>query len=1358
MPNIDEIDKTIYSEATLVKLAQSGLEIEDVHVLGQMKSSFNRRISSLLFDEEKPTWDLVTSVQGDEVKWIRAETANFYWIGREKQKFWHQFLGNNLELWKALKLVFQRAVYSSSEHEVVRDLNIFRSVFTRSPELFIRLSQLSEYPFKNTEYISALERVEASDVLESALRFILDSYEKSDQINKGDARKRNPETFVVNSLFGCLKGLEKIDSKDFDEMLELKKYIDNKTSCDENNVWKYPRQAEIMLLHELKNYHCMERAKMDEIYESLQTLTDYEVMVIPCFTVLIKGNPHQLGQYIRFVKTIMVRDYRTSENLQLILNYGFQNNVSAELMLEHLKNPKIIDSISYIIRRVAPKEGADRFLRFLLANSENSDLMYFFEGFLATDCVLITKDINRFFQIVEFWERNKTKNNFISINWSYVSKLQHLYTDNLLVLDKVIEPFITDKESERLDFLLRDVKFTRTVISEVGRIQELIDMMREIPSDFVQETSRLAIEVCGGDFDKFKWVIAVLVKVFGKDLASFDDAEGKDIGGKVAKLAHPSEVVKIARKVAGREFRKLNTEAHATEEIVLTEENWLSLVMAFVRTTFDDHELPNITEKATKKVVSLFQRDDVKTFCLNHLKQLWLNYLQDGRTDAFPFRLMMLTSFVDDCEGAGPLMQFEALSTFINKARLALSASTTTSRTAEETLGGMKAMEERFTRERWSNEDQADFYNVSRDILNAAPSLYANFLETFKLLSPAELKRFVAEVYPLFRAQLAVMPRTGKKGEPEAVHNPRDLVEVRQHLRQFALTVKGDVGAFDHLKKALVADITENFKSRFGIIKIPEQFTEEHVRSLTNVTLYLANLHDRTELKEKLLGLYLALLINGQWDHFRRGGVVNPKEYLTEKDAAIVGEALERRTTLSPLSSTNLGIAEADLPEFQALLQGESANLAVGDVETIDVKLGNVIFNLHGLRDPDLYPDPMDKKRLLLLSDFGNKPVGATAAKFYLQLNRPDRAPNFSAVEEQIRDRMTAALEQNGIAVTAENVKLHFQEGIKALAVINNVLQSIEELGAEDVINHLRGLLHPSDEVIAVFTRLGEEFKPTSGAMALTQDLDYLDNLIVKRQDELKPEERELLVGYVGSIRAEVVKLQGIYDQVKTKFANVRGANVAKGNALLQAKLVEVERIINNQAVQQSVTSTMTNNLNSIIENIRECLSCTRQGCNNDTDLTFGDSNKFFVYSNSESQRKGSVADQIVFLEPVTYADGSQEMAFVFDRVYGSCTPFILTNHIAAAFKKYSSIKKRFPNCKLSLVVTDAAISTGGLSKEQLSARLLDKLGGNVSAEAAQVEVDVAKSPTGDHYVEFGGGCRETGKRSVSGLVLKFAA
>ena len=147
---------------------------------------------------------------------------------------------------------------------------------------------------------------------------------------------------------------------------------------------------------------------------------------------------------------------------------------------------------------------------------------------------------------------------------------------------------------------------------------------------------------------------------------------------------------------------------------------------------------------------------------------------------------------------------------------------------------------------------------------------------------------------------------------------------------------------------------------------------------------------------------------------------------------------------------------------------------------------------------------------------------------------------------------------------------------------------------------------------------------------------------------------------------------------------------------------------------------------------------------------------KFFIYSNTEAQAKGSIADQIVYIEPVTHSDGRQEMSLVFDTMYGSCTPFILTNHIRAAAKKLQLIKKRFPESTISLFVTGASMRTSGVSAEMLGDRLKAELGNDVEiVSSTDAEVDVVQSAAGDHYVEFGGDVRTVGKRTVSGLVVR---
>ena len=101
------------------------------------------------------------------------------------------------------------------------------------------------------------------------------------------------------------------------------------------------------------------------------------------------------------------------------------------------------------------------------------------------------------------------------------------------------------------------------------------------------------------------------------------------------------------------------------------------------------------------------------------------------------------------------------------------------------------------------------------------------------------------------------------------------------------------------------------------------------------------------------------------------------------------------------------------------------------------------------------------------------------------------------------------------------------------------MLSFVDEIGAEKEISELRDTLRPTDEIIAVFNKMGEEFKPTSGAIAISQDLEYLDNLIVKNSNELSNEEANLVKSYLSRVRDKLIILEGIYDLIGKKFAGM---------------------------------------------------------------------------------------------------------------------------------------------------------------------------------------------------------------------------
>lgn len=755
----------------------------------------------------------------------------------------------------------------------------------------------------------------------------------------------------------------------------------------------------------------------------------------------------------------------------------------------------------------------------------------------------------------------------------------------------------------------------------------------------------------------------------------------------------------------------------------------------------------NLSEASIEKINTMFNDPKTKDFCLNEMKNQWNSYLQSGKPGEIPFSVTAIPEFLNQFRGAETLSQIKSLGLFIGAVNNAFYQDTTAQKTKIEIFTGLKALETRFAKEKWSDEDRSSFYNISRDILNAAPSLFSDYLTVFDQLTPSQMKIFAKEIYPLYKVKLVLLEKTNE--DEEKGYERSQLVEFRKAIRNFTSILNKEENPFELQKQKLLNEIQSIFKDRFGIIKFPKESDDEHMRSLTNVTSYLSNLNGRNPDTENVLGLYLSLMINDRWDDFRRGMEVNPTDYLTSDKAVFIKKLIDERQELSPLTPENLGISEKDIPEFMRLLQDETQNMTVGNIETIDVKLNTIILNLSGLEDLDIYPDPLDKHRMKLLLEFGNKRVGAIVAKLYQQ--QEGRKVQFSEEDNQIREQIFQMIKENKMEVNSKNLKEYFQDGIKPFATVVNLLSFVKDSKTDAEIQALRQFLIPTQGVVDIFSRLGEEFKPTSGAMALSQDLTYLDNLIVKREDELKPDEKVLLTTYITKIRSQMVKLQVIYDQIRNKFIGLKqGASDSK-NPLLKVKLSEIDKIINTSNTQQAITSTVTNNLNTVIENIRECLSCSKEGSNNDTNLTFGDMNKFYIYSQAETQPKGSISDQLVFLEPITRNDGSGTMAFVLDRIYGVSTPTVLENQVEAVLKKYRGIRQRFPNIKLNIFVSDAAIVTGGTSKEMFMETLKAK---NITCQTETVDVNVIESAFSDHYVEFGGETRKFGKRQISGILL----
>lgn len=849
-----------------------------------------------------------------------------------------------------------------------------------------------------------------------------------------------------------------------------------------------------------------------------------------------------------------------------------------------------------------------------------------------------------------------------------------------------------------------------------------------------------------------------------------------------------------------------------------TKENILDLLGFFIHQDANDWEVNDSSSpQLREKIKTLFQENETKNLALNTLIEKWQAYLNGQDAQDFPAVLELFARHNRNNDGAGPLTQIEAFLDYCLSYQQGLQRSENQNGLFSQT----KTIEDRFGREHWGNSEVSQFYAISAEVMSASPDLYKDFIEFFNQVpSKKDFAQFITQIYPLYRAQLTLLKRhkysgdnvghghstadyshldigimrTNLRATLDIFHHddssveepPPDLPKNRGRILSKIKTIfKGKFGASEttipeesttdqlrsveenpsalpRIRERILDEIKTIFKEKFGILEtaIPKEFTDDHLRSMENIVLYLSNIANRGDQKETLLGFYLALLLDGpkgntSWDTLRRGESIDPSKYLEPGKAQVVADILQKKVQTNLLTMQNLSLTAENLPAFMAAFQEETTSQRLSDVQTIDLKLGNLIGNLDELADPDLYPDPLDKQRIALLEKFSHKDIGRIAAQLYQE--KSGKSIQFSENDLVIKQALESFLTDNKLDPTPENIKLYLQDGFRILSTTFNINKIVEDSHAREGIETLQKLLLPSPEIIAIFNRLGENFNNQSGAIALSADLDFLENLIVKKEDQITGEEKELLSNYLKQIREQLSKIEAIYQTIVQRFEKIK-KSVSTSNEQLTKKIGEIDKIIHGVANQEIVTTVCSNQLNTIIENMRACLSCKTRGCNNDTDLTFGESYKFYLYSRSDNNPNGSIADEIVYLVPTQIqSTGERSMSLVMDQIYGQRTSDILLNHLATLIKKMQTLKTKFPELKISILLSQNAISSAAANAELITQKLQAEYGAQITVGSPiAATVDIPASAFGDHYIEVGSGngARTAGERQVNGYQI----
>lgn len=248
-----------------------------------------------------------------------------------------------------------------------------------------------------------------------------------------------------------------------------------------------------------------------------------------------------------------------------------------------------------------------------------------------------------------------------------------------------------------------------------------------------------------------------------------------------------------------------------------------------------------------------------------------------------------------------------------------------------------------------SIEDFNEFFHISTNILNAAPSIYQKILSILLCLEPNQLKYFQNEILPLYNVELILHQRKEK-------HEKTDLMEVNRSTRNLLHKItreKNKRETLEEEKKLLIEKIKILFKEKFWIIKIPDPISDKNIESIRSHSLYLANMHGKTKEKEAVLWFFLALKINNKRNTFREDEKIDPNEYMEPNKAELIEEYIEKRENVDIIKKYEKDINNINLK----ILQETEISRILWDIESISNRLYNINYKLNDLLDEDLYEE-----------------------------------------------------------------------------------------------------------------------------------------------------------------------------------------------------------------------------------------------------------------------------------------------------------------------------------------------------------------------------------------------------------------
>jgi sulfur relay (sulfurtransferase) DsrC/TusE family protein len=734
----------------------------------------------------------------------------------------------------------------------------------------------------------------------------------------------------------------------------------------------------------------------------------------------------------------------------------------------------------------------------------------------------------------------------------------------------------------------------------------------------------------------------------------------------------------------------------------LTQENWVWAFALYSASSVAE-EGENISEETKEHLKLLFQNTKNQNFVLKNLKELYKKILyREKMTDEEEILLSVI-----DKTGAGNLAVCESFSNFLY-----------TISGKEILYESLQKTKKHFEKLKVSDQDFGQWCFLSTPFIETFPEIFQEYLPVFLKMNDKDFSLYLEEVFLLHSVLLLL-------GENNETLLKTGKEFFQEFISRITSQTEENINISEEHKKVFVC-IKENLQKSFGLKKIPESFDAEMIRSVKNFSMYFANLHDKDEEKETYLGLFFALHLHNKWNDFLTGNMSYDEvcEYIEDDTEYIKDYMKNREKNISLFQEFSL--EERQKFHISKIFQGYA------DISTIDTKLQSIEKDIEDLLDFDMYSE--EEKKLLLLLQKHKKQFGGVLAKLWQKKGGKDIS--FTEDEENIMKEIQN--EQFSIETQEEIKKIQDDLNIFFGNKMVNLQNKVKEYHIPEKLKNLKQAKTPSEEIMAIFIKCGVAFETDSGAQAISSDIEYLRKVLSttgKQKNILTEEEKEKGEKYLKGIETQVKALEALLKKILDPLKNY---TFHEKDTLKKERFEEFMKKLEQKGGESLVYTTMTSDMNEVIPRIRACLSCRNKECNNDTNLSFGDGYRFFLFSDFGGKKDCS--DQIVNILPTP----EKEHYFVFDTLYGERGLDILALHIATVLEqsKETGLPVFLPKRVLSF------------EEKEVQQKIENYLKKKTQWKEKSLTLVVPKKSGEDFYQEFTRGARNSGEKIVEGYEI----